>query len=57
MTQSTQAGPSAGYETTFITRAELSDDALKALQDSRTASSATSRRSGLSEDWGRRKLA
>jgi small subunit ribosomal protein S6 len=48
----------AGYETTFITRSELSDDALKTLQD--RLSQVVSNYGGemvLSEDWGKRKLA
>ena len=48
----------AGYETTFITRSELSDDALKTLQD--RLSQVVSNYGGemvLTEDWGKRKLA
>ncbi len=47
-----------GYETTFITRAEMSDDGLKALQD--RLNSVVSTFGGevvLGEDWGKRKLA
>jgi small subunit ribosomal protein S6 len=49
----------AGYETTFITRSELSDDALKAIQD-KLKSVVTEYGAGeivLTEDWGKRKLA
>jgi small subunit ribosomal protein S6 len=49
----------AGYETTFITRSELSDDALKAIQDK--LKSVVAEYGGgelvLTEDWGKRKLA
>jgi small subunit ribosomal protein S6 len=47
-----------GYETTFITRAEMSDDNLKALQD-RLDSVVGAYKGGvvLREDWGKRKLA
>jgi len=48
----------AGYETTFITRSELSDEALKTLQD--RLSQVVGNYGGemvLSEDWGKRKLA
>ncbi len=47
-----------GYETTFITRPELSDDGLKALQERLTG--VVSSYGGeivLTEDWGKRKLA
>ena len=49
---------SAGYETTFITRTELSEENLKALQD-RLAEVITTFQGEvvLKEDWGRRKLA
>lgn len=48
----------AGYETTFITRSELSDDNLKAIQD-KLSNVVNSFRGEvvLSEDWGKRKLA
>jgi small subunit ribosomal protein S6 len=52
------AGPLAGYETTFITRPELSDDGLKALQE--RLNNVVKQFDGeliLSEDWGKRKLA
>ena len=52
------AARAAGYETTYITRAELADDALKALQERLTG--ILSQYSGevvLTEDWGKRKLA
>jgi small subunit ribosomal protein S6 len=48
----------AGYETTFITRAELSDDALKTIQEK--LKGIVGQYSGelvLSEDWGKKKLA
>ena len=48
----------SGYETTFITRSELSDDALKALHE--RLSQVVSSFSGevvLTEDWGKNKLA
>src|ERR1044071_9221945 len=48
----------AGYETTFITRSELSAGALKALQD-RLAQIVADFKGEvtLTEDWGKRKLA
>jgi small subunit ribosomal protein S6 len=48
----------AGYETTFITRSELADDQLKALQEK--LNGIVAQYGGelvLSEDWGKRKLA
>lgn len=47
-----------GYETTFITRVDLSDDALKALKD-RLAAVVKSFNGELvyEEDWGKRKFA
>lgn len=48
----------AGYETTIVTRTELSDQALKELKD--RISSFVSQFKGevvLTEDWGKRKLA
>lgn len=48
----------AGYETIFITRPEMTDDALKTLQERLT--NVVSQYKGemaLTEDWGRRKLA
>jgi small subunit ribosomal protein S6 len=50
--------PLAGYETTFITRSEISDDAQKALVE--RLQGVVANFDGevvLSEDWGRRKLA
>ncbi len=47
-----------GYETTFITRAELSDEGLKALQE--RLNGVVAQYGGelvMSEDWGKRKLA
>jgi small subunit ribosomal protein S6 len=55
---STGANLLPGYETTFITRSELSDDALKALQDRLTQ--VVGEYKGaivMHEDWGKRKLA
>ena len=48
----------AGYETTYITRSEMSDDGLKALQE-RLAGVITEYKGEtvLTEDWGKRKLA
>jgi small subunit ribosomal protein S6 len=47
-----------GYETTFITRSELADDALKALQERITGLLASYKGEVvLQEDWGKRKLA
>lgn len=48
----------AGYETTFITRAEMTDDGLKALQE--RLSGVVAQFKGqvvLTEDWGKRRLA
>lgn len=52
------AGKTPGFETTFITRNEMSDDALKALNE-RLASVITEYKGEmvLTEDWGQRKLA
>jgi small subunit ribosomal protein S6 len=54
----THSGPLPGYETTFITRAELSDEGLKTLNE-RLAGVITSFKGEivLTEDWGKRKLA
>jgi small subunit ribosomal protein S6 len=54
----TESAKLAGYETTFITRSELTDEALKAIQDK--MKSIVVNYSGeivLTEDWGKRKLA
>ena len=54
----TTAGKLPGYETTIITRGELSDDALKALQE--RIKNVVGNFGGeivTSEDWGSRKLA
>jgi len=54
----TQAGKIPGYETTFITRPELSDDGLKALGE--RVKGIVAEYGGeivLTEDWGKRKLA
>lgn len=56
--QSTGANLLPGYETTFITRSELSDDALKALQDRLTQVVGEYKGTViLNEDWGKKKLA
>lgn len=58
METSKALGKIPGYETTFITRAELSDEALKTLQERVTG--AISQFNGevvLNEDWGKKKLA
>ncbi len=48
----------SGYETTFITRSELSDESLKALQDRLAQVISTFQGEVvLTEDWGKRKLA
>jgi len=57
MSQNTP-GKIPGYETTFITRPEMTDDALKALQE--RLKNVVAEYKGelvLSEDWGKRKLA
>jgi small subunit ribosomal protein S6 len=58
MATQTHSGVLPGYETTFITKSEMSDDALKALKD-RLAAVVTQFNGELvlSEDWGKRKLA
>lgn len=55
---STGAAPLPGYETTFITRSELSDEALKAIQD-RLVQVVGEYKGAvvMNEDWGKRKLA
>ena len=57
-TQTTSGAKLPGYETTFITRAELSDDALKALNE-RLVNVVGAYKGTLviTEDWGKRKLA
>jgi len=58
MATTVKAGALPGYETTFITRSEMSDEALKALQERLFA--ITGQFGGelvLTEDWGKRKLA
>jgi small subunit ribosomal protein S6 len=54
----TQAGYLPGYETTFITRAELTDEQLKAFNE-RITGIIGGFGGGvvLTEDWGKRKLA
>ena len=54
----TSTAPKAGYETTFVTRSELSDDQLKAIQE-KIAGVITQYKGEmvLTEDWGKRKLA
>lgn len=54
----TTPGKLPGYETTFITRPELSDDGLKALHE--RVKGVISQFAGeivLAEDWGKRKMA
>jgi small subunit ribosomal protein S6 len=54
----TATGALPGYETTYITRSELSDDNLKAIQERLNQVVATfGGELVLSEDWGKRKLA
>ncbi|NDD91107.1 30S ribosomal protein S6 [bacterium] len=58
MATQNHSGLLPGYETTFITKSEMSDEALKALKDRLT--SVVSQYNGelvLTEDWGKRKLA
>jgi len=58
MANQTQAGFLPGFETTFITRSELSDEGLKAIQE--RLNGVVAQYGGelvLSEDWGKRKLA
>jgi len=58
MATQTQAGLLPGFETTFITRSELSDESLKAITE--RLNGVVAQFGGelvLSEDWGKRKLA
>ncbi len=58
MSAQTATAPLAGYETTFITKAEMTDEALKTLQEK--VNGIVANYAGevvLSEDWGKRKLA
>ena len=58
MATSTVTPDLSGYESTFITRSELSDDLLKALQDK--LGEIVKNFKGevvLTEDWGKKKLA
>jgi small subunit ribosomal protein S6 len=58
MATQTQSGLLPGFETTFITRAELSDEGLKAIQE--RLNGVVAQFGGqiiLQEDWGKRKLA
>ena len=58
MASTTAASVRAGYETTFITRSEIADEALKTLQDKLSEVISTFQGEVvLTEDWGRRKLA
>jgi small subunit ribosomal protein S6 len=54
----TQAGKIPGYETTFITRPDMSDEALKTFQE-RLGGIVGSfgGKTVIQEDWGKRKLA
>jgi small subunit ribosomal protein S6 len=48
----------AGYETTFITRAEMSDEALKTITEKlKGVVGSYSGETVISEDWGKKKLA
>jgi small subunit ribosomal protein S6 len=52
------AGKLAGYETTFITRAEMAEDALRALTDRLLSIIPTFKGElVLQEDWGTKRLA
>jgi small subunit ribosomal protein S6 len=58
MATQTHSGLLPGYETTFITKPEMSDEALQALRDRLIA--VVGQYQGelvLNEDWGKRKLA
>jgi len=58
MATQTQSGILPGYETTYITRSELSDEGLKAIQE--RLNGVVAQFGGelvLQEDWGKRKLA
>lgn len=58
MTASKQPGLLPGYETTYITRPELTDEALQALGEKLKSIVETHGGSVvLTEDWGKRKLA
>ncbi|MEK7692423.1 MAG: 30S ribosomal protein S6 [Bdellovibrionota bacterium] len=58
MATNLETGKIPGYETTWICRAELSDEGLKTLQDRITAIIGTfGGEVVLTEDWGKRKLA
>jgi small subunit ribosomal protein S6 len=55
---SKETGALPGYETTFVTRAEITDEALKALQERLNGVVSTHKgQVVLTEDWGKRKLA
>ena len=55
---STVATPIAGYETTFVTRPEMSDDGLNAIIERVKANIAEYKGEVvLTENWGKRKLA
>jgi small subunit ribosomal protein S6 len=54
----THPSVTAGYETTFITKSELSDESLKTLQDRLNQVVASfSGEVVLTEDWGKKKMA
>ncbi len=58
MATQTQSGLISGFETTYITRAELSDEGLKAIQE--RLNGVVAQYGGevvMQEDWGKRKLA
>src|SRR3954453_18456666 len=58
MARTSSTAPKAGYETTFVTRSEMTDDALKALQEKLYGVVSQYKcEVVLTEDWGKRKLA
>jgi len=58
MSTTQEASKIAGYETTYVTRAEMSDEALKTLQERLARAVAEFKGEVvLTEDWGKRKLA
>src|SRR4051812_561090 len=58
MANTSTAKALAGYETTVVTRSEMSDENLKALQERLNGIVASFKGEViLSEDWGKRKLA
>lgn len=58
MSAQSELQPISGYETTYIVRSDLSDEALKTLQSKlESIVKDFQGESVLTEDWGRRKLA